>query len=461
MTGFSKNDASPGNRRRALALALVFTVLAGIGLRAQEPDAPESNQESAPVANEPAESVEPKTETTEIPVGESDPEIDQLFAEELEGPEPVRRVGENDSSQGESFPSGVPTGNLLNFVDRNQRTYTLDILAAVDMVGEWDNEEQDTTANEFGLREVEIGFFADIDQLAQGVVMIAGHNEGGEFFFEIHEAYFNFPRFLVPNLSARVGQMFFDVGRLNSVHRHDWRFTNAPVVHEELLDEEAAEDEGIELSYLMPWPFWQELTVGVFNGKTFGHTHVEGPKKNNPLYTAHLSQFFPISPDWGTEFGFSYLRWHPTEEPNRVTHQYGFDYLLRWAAGPGRQFELSSEIWYRETREKNERRFDPPAAPIDTRVGGYIFGEYRFHPQWGVGYRYDYFTNPNFEDEDGRRQTKNGIEQNSVMITYYPSEFSYFRATAERDTILEAGENTYQFYLQADFILGMHPPHRY
>lgn len=389
--------------------------------------------------------------------GSVDSDVEALFAEELEAPE----TSTDTLQTNDNFPAGVPTGNLLNFVDRNQRTYTLDILAAVDMVGEWDNEALHTTANEFAVREVELGFFADIDQWAQGVVLMAAHNEGGEFFYEVHEAYFSFPRFFVPNLSARAGQMFFDVGRLNSTHRHDWKFTRAPVVHEELLDEEAAEDTGLELNYLMPWPFWQELTVGVFNGKTFGHSHVQGPVKNNPLYTAHLKQFFAFTNTWGTQFGLSYLRWHPTEEPHRVTHQYGFDYLLKWAQGRGQQFELSSEVWYRETREKNRRRFDPPAAPVETRVGGYVFAEYRFHSEWGVGYRYDYFTNPNYRDENGKLGTKNGIEQNSIMVTYYPSEFSYFRATGERETIIEAGENNYQFYLQADFIVGRHPPHKY
>ncbi|MEQ9366534.1 MAG: hypothetical protein RIF32_20000 [Leptospirales bacterium] len=434
---WKKRRASPGLR---LFVVLVFVcAFDSSGLGAQETESD----------GNPAQEADQSVDVSEI---------DQLFAEELENSRAERREASDDSGR---LPAGVPEGNLLNFVDRNQRTYTLDILAAVDMVGEWDNEEPDTTGNEFAIREVELGFFADIDQLAQGVVLMAAHNEGGEFFYEVHEAYFNFPRFFVPNLSARAGQMFFDVGRLNATHRHDWKFTQAPVVHEELLDEEAAEDTGLELSYLMPWPFWQELTLGVFNGKTFGHSHVQGPEKNNPLYTAHLPQFFSIADDWGTQFGFSYLRWHPTEEANRVTHQYGFDFLLKWVQGHGRQLELSSEVWYRETREKNERRFDPPAAPIETRVGGYVFAEYRFHREWGVGYRYDYFTNPNFRDNDGRIEKKNGIEQNSVMVTYYPSEFSYFRATAERETILEAGDNTYQFYLQADFIIGRHPPHKY
>jgi hypothetical protein len=395
------------------------------------------------------------------PAGDLEREFDEQFDATPVPNERDRYEDAGEQRSDEEWPRGTPPGNLLNFVDRNQRTYALDILAAVDMVGSWDNEEPHTTGNEFQVREVEVGFLADIDQWAQGVLLMAAHQESGETVFELHEAYFAFPRFFLPNLSARVGEMFFDVGRLNSTHRHDWKFTNAPLVHEQLLDEEAAGDAGAELSLLLPWPFWQELTVGVFNGKTFGHSHVEGPTKNNPLYTAHLKQFFALGESWGTQFGFSYLRWHPTEEPHKVTHQYGFDGLLKWTRGHLGSFELSGEVWYRETREKNRRRFDPPAEPVDTRVGGYIFSEYRFHPEWGVGYRYDLFTNPNYIDEQGNKQSRNGTEAHALMVTFYASEFSYFRATGERTTTLQTGDNTYQFYLQADFILGKHPPHNY
>ena len=419
-----------GDRYAGFCAAFVFLFFAAVGA--------ESAQESAD-ENDASESV------------------DALFDETLA---PLENENENEPT-GEEFPEGVRKGNLLNFVDRNQRTYAIDILAAVDMVGEWDNEEPHTTGNEFVIREVELGFFADIDQWAQGTVMMAAHNEGGEYVYELHEAYFNFPRFFVPNLSARAGSMFFDVGHLNSTHRHDWHFTQAPVVHAELLDEEAASDTGLELSYLMPWPFWQELTVGVFNGKTFGHSHVQGPIKNNPLYTAHLKQFIPFTHEWGTQFGFSYLRWHPTEEPHKVTHQSGLDVLVKWTGRNFKQAQLLSEIWYRETREKNRRRYDPPATPIETRVGGYVFAEFRFDAQWAAGYRYDLFTNPNYQDVNGRRESRNGVEQHSIMLTYYPSEFSYFRLTGERETIIEKGENSYQFYLQADFIIGKHPPHKY
>ena len=41
---------------------------------------------------------------------------------------------------------------------------------------------------------------------------------------------------------------------------------------------------GAELSLLMPWSFYQELKVGVFRGRTFGHAHGDGIE-NQHRYT--------------------------------------------------------------------------------------------------------------------------------------------------------------------------------
>lgn len=357
-----------------------------------------------------------------------------------------------------------PTRSLLEFNDSSGRLYTLDMMAAADFLGQWDNDEPHTTNNRLDVREVELGFLGDIDQIADGTISAAAHFENGEQVLELHEAYFHFPDIYVPNMSARLGKMFFDVGRLNTIHRHDWLFSVAPKVHEELLDEEGVADTGAELDWLIPWPwdrFVQNLTIGVYNGRTFGHSHNEGSSKNNPLYTAHLKQFVRITNEWGTQFGFSYLRYHPTTEANKIMHQSGLDWIVKWKRDDQMSFQFLTEVWYRETREKNSRDYDEPVDPVETRVGAYSLFEFQFHKQWSIGYRYDIFTNPNYVNEQGIKHETNGHEGNMIQITWRPSEFSNFRASGQRSTILETGKNTYQFYLQGTFILGKHPAHIY
>ncbi|MBI3394453.1 MAG: hypothetical protein HY042_01320 [Spirochaetia bacterium] len=339
--------------------------------------------------------------------------------------------------------------------------YQLDIIAAADTLGAWDKGTPKQTTNDYRVREAELGFIAAVDQLATGQVLAAAHQEDGQMKFELHEAYLFFPQTFIPNTSIKMGQFFYDVGRLNSIHRHDWPFPVAPVVHRELLADEAASDAGVQFQTLMPWSFWQELSVGVFNGKTVGEADMDGPAKRNPLVTAHLKQFLPLWWDgWGAQFGFSYMRWSPNANPYSVTQQSGADLVVKWKRGKLASFQWLSEVWYRETRERRQGALAPAAPPVDTRVGGYSFIEYQVAEQWFLGTRFDYFTDPNKRGALGYT-VRNGTAEEALLITYKPSEFSFFRVQATRSTDIQTGVRDYLAYFQATFIIGKHPAHVY
>ncbi|MCE9598202.1 MAG: hypothetical protein K8S54_09570 [Spirochaetia bacterium] len=381
-------------------------------------------------------------------------DLEREFEKEKEG----NPISGQDQSERKTGPS--EQSHLLTIVDRNQRTYSLDMLAAVDFLGEWDKETNHTTRNQFALREGEMGVFANIDHLAEGTFMVAAHNEGGAYFLEVHEAYFLFPRTPIPRTSLKLGKFFIDAGRLNSIHRHDWPFTTTPLVHKELLAEEAVDQTGAEFRLLFPWSFWQELSIGAFNGKTFGHSHSEGPIKQNPLVNAHLKQFFPITESLGWQSGFTGLRWHPDENSNKHTEQYGFDNLVKWRFDRQWGFQFLTEIWYRETRQRRARPYDPAAPPVETRVGGYAFFELQMWEEFFVAYRSDAFTDPNKRGQLGYT-IKNGIAGDSIILSWKPSEFAVFRVTATRSTNLETGKRSYEYYFQSTFVIGKHPAHNY
>ncbi|MCS7205645.1 MAG: hypothetical protein NZ853_08100 [Leptospiraceae bacterium] len=407
-------------------------------------------------------------------------EIEKLFEEE------IKKTSPQKETQKETF-TGSPTQFQFQVFNRS---WTLDLMAAIDSVYEWDNNKVRTTDRKYIIRTGEFGFYSAIDQLAFGTLTFAAHYEEGKLFPEVHEAFFLFPATIIPRVNIRLGRMFPDVGRLNGIHQHDWPFTTPPVVHKELLDYEGILDTGLELSYLFPWSFWQELSLGVYNGRVFGHAHSEGELKQNPLYTLHLKHFFPLSNYWGTEFGFSFLRWHPTELPNEWNQQVGFDFYLKYKKGRYKTFFLQSEFWYRENliRQKERWRyfvkedftlkeptdffgdtfdFNPPEK-IDIKsrnFGVYHFLEYQFLDGWFIGYRYDYYFIPSLEQVNPYKRTreykKNGTEENSLVLTYKPSEFSYFRIQATNTGDFGNGQKTRQYYFQAVFIIGMHPAHKY
>ena len=337
---------------------------------------------------------------------------------------------------------------------------TPEIFAAVDLVHSQDVSGQvRETNNNFEVREIEFGFSGYVDHLASATILFAVHRDThtadhmGEYYMDIHEAFVDL--YALPyNFNLRMGKMFIDAGRLNTIHRHDWYFTDAPQVHKQIMNDvyigEGASDMGAELSLLMPWSFYQELKVGVFRGRTFGHAHGDGIEKPAPLYTARLKQFAPLFLNWGTEFGFSYLRYQPTQQLKDVDQTVGFDILFR---NLSTKFALtfSSEFWY-----KIEERV---GSLTSKKYGFFSFVDLKFYKRYSVGYRYDWYTG------DLRSLAlKQGYSGNSVWFSYKPSEFSTFRLNLEQknyDQLSNRTDTGYVAYVQGIFLLGYHKPHRY
>jgi hypothetical protein len=256
------------------------------------------------------------------------------------------------------------------------------------------------------------------------------------------------------------------------------------------MGEEANQDTGAELSILLPWmKINQELVLGATNGRIWGHTHTDGPPKNNPMFYAHLKNFYYIGNNWGTQFGFTGIRYEPDQNTKTVRNQYGVDIVFKWNRSFLRSFMFMAELWLRETEFpydilKNNK------PEMDRQYGYYAFADYQYHQQWHVGFRYDYFSVTSLRDKYGYKAPNSEIAY-TPQITYKPSEFSYIRASFERrftkdftiesnkidfrpieDQLKDFYENqganktsptvvSYQFYIQCVFILGSHPPHVY
>jgi hypothetical protein len=382
----------------------------------------------------------------------------------------LKEIEEKERTLEQSRGISSPTQFDPRTGDRSTQNLMMDITAAVDMLGSWDNNKPQTTSNSFDIREAEFGFFGAIDQWGRGTLLVAAHNENGKYMFEIHEANIIFP-FLSKYVNLKLGKMFLDWGRLNRIHRHDWPFTTAPLVHSKLMDQEAVEDTGGEISFLLPFfeNLTQELVIGVTNGRYWGHTHDAGQNKNNPMVYAHLKNFYYFGNNWGAQFGGTAIRFEPDPFSDAERRQYGLDAVLRWNQGNLKSFMVMSELWYRENRfdsVRNPETFLEDKIPMDTQWGYYIFVEYQLHQLWFLGYRYDFFNVPNLRDSRGNF-ARNAVEANTLQVTFRPSEFSYIRGSVERRYTGDFSKNDntefvdYRYYVQVTYILGSHPAHQY
>lgn len=303
------------------------------------------------------------------------------------------------------------------------------------------------------VREAELMFFGPVDHRWDAMFSLAAHDENSETIFELHELFLESNK-IFPRTNIKVGQFFLGIGRLNQIHRHDWSFTSAPLVHKTFLDYEGVFDAGLEIDYLFDTENYWNLTLGVTSGHRFGHSHTAGQKPKTPTHYARLAHFVDFGRANGMEVGLNYLG--RTDGNSNRQSIAGLDFISKWRSGRVLRWQLKSEWWYRKGENvANER---------DESFGGYIFGEHRFNEQWGLGLRTDMFKELTRYDSITEQKLNHIHYGVGPSLTFRNSEFSWIRATffhefervegntLDRDTRIE---------LQFVFILGAHPAHAF
>jgi hypothetical protein len=321
--------------------------------------------------------------------------------------------------------------------------------AAVDIVGKGGGAGLGRK-NRLEVREAELMLYSPVDHLFHGRLTLAAHLEPDGSFFEVHEAFLGSTK-MIPRSRFRLGQYFLGVGRLNQIHRHDWPFISAPKVQAEFFGMEGVLDTGGEFSTLLPTPFYWDLTVGIANGWTFGHSHSLGAQPDVPTHYIRSVNFLDLPNEGGIQIGLNYLG--RKNEAGTRFHYAGLDATAKWRRGKTLAFLLQSEIW--------GRVLDPAAGPAETTLGAYLYPQVGLSPQWYLGLRGDYYSVLSLKSAAGG-SVNNGTYAAVPTLTFRPSEFATIRAayTLEYDKPDAAGGNLrHGFEFQATFILGAHPAH--
>lgn len=298
-------------------------------------------------------------------------------------------------------------------------------------------------------REVELTLFAPVDHLFEGNLSLAAHRESGQAFFEIHEATLSTST-LIPRTRVKVGQYFLGIGRLNRFHRHDWPFISAPKVHSNFFGEEGVLDSGIEVGVLLPLPFYLDLSFGVTNGWTFGHSHSDGTKPQTPTHYLRLETFAAIDDQSGIQAGLNYLG-RTTDSAHR--YQYlGLDLTGKQREGKKVKLLVQSEVWY--------RIYEPAGASTENTLGFYVYPQIALGEDWSLGLRGDYYSVLSLKDALDR-PIANSTWAAVPTLTFQPSEFTKIRLSPQIEWVQAASgfsqEQSVEF--QFTFILGAHPAH--
>ena len=294
------------------------------------------------------------------------------------------------------------------------------------------------------MHESEIGVQAIIDPYARGDFFLSF----GETGVNVEEGYITFTA-LPGDFVARVGKMRAAFGKVNAMHNHVLPWVDRPLVNDHLVaGEDGIDDAGVSVERIIPFVkgIFLSATGQVFRGDSGEGDQLvfESHQKSDLSTVEHLRAYRDLTESTNLDLGFSYARGHNDAGNSAITSLYGIDATVRWK--PLRRaiyhsFVGRSEfIWSQREQQPFEQR----------AFGMYASGEYQFHRRWFVGGRYDYSDRPaqaNLTDKGG-----------SVILTYWPSEFSQIRGQY-RFTDYAGGHQTNELLMQVLFSLGAHGAH--
>jgi hypothetical protein len=307
-------------------------------------------------------------------------------------------------------------------------------------------------------REVSIGIFGRVDPFASATLRIAageaapaeGAQRGSEISVDLEEA--NATLLALPGgTTVRFGLMRPRFGTLNVVHMDDLPQVDRPNVLTRFFGEEQMNlEKGLEAGWILPTPFYQELSLGVFNGDddtAFGRGSLR-----DPLVLGRLRSFFETD-DWGAlQLDLSAGTGSTTDDRRNTVAGVGAKY--KWAPSTGYAFPvftLAAEAIY-----GNRKLRDDAGALSERRAerwGQYVYGQIDLDKRWAGGLRYDWTELPAATGHEWAL---------SPYVQFKLSEFLRFRLQYKHTVGTAAvSRESDEIFLQGSFVLGAHPTERF
>jgi hypothetical protein len=321
-------------------------------------------------------------------------------------------------------------------------------------------------------RHGELGLFGRVDPYASAVVRFTGAEEPkglgreAEITTKLEEA--NATLLTLPlGTTMRFGLMMPRFGTLNVVHEDDLPQVDRPDVLRRFFgQEEMNTEKGVEAFWLLPLPFYEELSLGVFNGDNefaFGRGSLR-----DPLVLSRLRSFFEFGESGGA-LQVDVSGGTGVTEQDRRDNIAGLGLKYKWFPATGYSFPVitlaGEAIYGNRTTERSradvaelaEATGAPDTAVVRAverweRWGYYAYGQYDWTKRWNVGLRYDWTELP----------TSTGREWAlSPYLTFKPSEFLRFRVQYKHTDGTGLVRDNDEVFLQGSFIMGAHPTERF
>ena len=322
------------------------------------------------------------------------------------------------------------------------KAFNPDISIIGDFIGAAGNGAGSPTPS-LEMHESEAGFSAIIDPYARADVFISF----GEHGVDLEDGYVTFPS-LPGALQLRVGKMRAAFGKVNTLHNHVLPWTDRPLVTQNLVGgEEGIADAGLSLSRILPAPnqIFLEATAQIFRGDSEGVFRAE--RRSDVSAVGHLRAYRDITESTNLDLGGSFARGHSPDSPG-TNRLFGLDATLRWKPlrrSIYRSFTGRGELIWAHAQAGG-------AQPLAKSLGYFVSADYQLGRRWFLGSRFDRserLAGPGSRDTGG-----------SLLLTYWPSEFSQVRGQLRRTRSGE-GRTDYELLFQFLFSIGAHGAHAF
>ena len=335
-------------------------------------------------------------------------------------------------------PPEPPIELVRNPAAPGGKVFNPDIAVIGNFLGKAGDENPFEERPSLGMEESEISFQAFVDPYAQAKFFLAVSDEGAE----LEEGFINFLT-LPHDLTARVGKLKSSFGKVNLMHTHVRPWIDRPLVSTTFFGEEGLADSGVSVSRIFPTgsDLFLEGTAEVFSGDAEGV--FESQNRNDLFYLGHLKGYRDLSEQTNLELGASYAR-GTLPETGGSNEYAGLDVTFR--------YKPLQRALYRSFVSRTEVMANRREGSDGNAVGFYTALDYQFARRWYAGIRLDRAELPDDPSIDARGA--------SLLLTFWPSEFSQLRAQARRTRF---GNEPWvnELLMQVQFSIGAHGAHSF
>jgi hypothetical protein len=324
-------------------------------------------------------------------------------------------------------------------------------------------------------REIEVSFFGQIDPYARAEVRFEAGDElesDGSRSFNVDLAEANLTLMALPwGFQLKGGRMRLRWGYLNEFHQHDRPFIDNPDVWVMFFGDEGLVENGGEVAWVAPTPFYLQAILGIFDGDNdvaFG-----GGTLRDPLVTGRLRTFFEPTDTLAIQLGASAMTGLTTDDkhatyagldakfkytPESWKHPLltgGGEILFAHRNNPAASTSSGDgDITASLMRRRLAQDVTEPTSTTEFEkrdaYGFYVWTEVQPWQRWIFGFRYDWTEDPSGPGHEWAI---------GPYISFFTTEFLRFRLGYKHTERSGMGSPSSidELLFQGTFILGAHP----